>query len=131
MPEERGGSVTSYRQFRFMNDWLNTLFIQMVASKGLLVKLDESGVVYYDARVEEAIEDILAAIRESQFSSWQILSCPSEWVNKYRSEMARRKVPFIEELNDGQIEFLLPGDQEPHDWNYWADLLAGRFGLQL
>jgi hypothetical protein len=106
------------RNFRFLNDRLNFLFIQMLFGSGLRVIWDENGVIYYDANDEEAIEDILAKIRSVQFSSWQVLSCPAEWVNKYRYEMKRRQVPFFEELNDGQVEFLLPGDEEPHDWKF-------------
>jgi hypothetical protein len=106
------------RNFRFLNDRLNILFIHLLIVRGLRMTWDENGVVYFDANDEETVEDILATIRNSQFSSWQILSCPSDWVNKYRSEMKRRQVPFVEELNDGQVEFLLPGDQEPHDWKF-------------
>ena len=83
---------------------------------GLRVAWDENGLIYFDPKDEEAIEDILARVRNAQFNTWQILSCPSDWVNKYRYEMKRRQVPYFEELNDGQVEFLLPGDQEPHDW---------------
>jgi hypothetical protein len=104
------------RNFRFLNDRLNSLFIQLLLGSGLRVSVDDNGVVYFDHANEEAVEDILAKIRDSRFDSWQVLSCPSDWVNKYRQEMKRRKVPFIEELNDGQVEFLLPQNYEPHDW---------------
>ncbi len=108
--------TTPSRNFRFLNDRLNDLFIHILLGSGLRVGVDDNGVVYFDHADEEAVEDILAKIRGSRFDSWQVLSCPGDWVNKYRQEMKRRNVPYIEELNDGQVEFLLPQNYEPHDW---------------
>lgn len=108
------------RNFRFLNDRLNTLFINLMLGNGITMAWDENGVIYFNESDEEVVEDILAKIRSSQFSSWQVLSCPSDWVNKYRYEMKRRHVPFVEELNDGQVEFLVSCDQEPHDWTFAA-----------
>lgn len=104
------------RNFRFLNQQLNSLFIHQMLESGLKRNLDDNGIVYFNSVDEEAVEIILAKIRDSWFDTWQILSCPADWVNKYRQEMKRLNVPFTEELNDGQVEFLIPESCNPHDW---------------
>lgn len=106
------------RNFRFLNDRLNSILISTLIVSDIQVNWDENSVIYFDEKDEEAIEGILAKIRTAQFPTWQVLSCPVDWVNQYRQEMKRRQVPYLEELNDGQIEFLLPGNCEPHDWKF-------------
>src|SRR5437764_6764170 len=106
------------RNFRFLNDRLNCFFIHLMLESGLRVNVDDNGVVYFDPADEGAVEDLLAKIRGARFDDWQILSCPVDWVNKYRQEMKQREVPYIEELNDGQVEFLLPQKYDPHEWQF-------------
>jgi hypothetical protein len=74
------------------------------------------GRIYYHSSDEESFEDILAPVRAAAFPAWQVLSSPSDWLQKYRDEMKQRKIPYHEELNNGSVEFLLPRSARPHSW---------------
>jgi hypothetical protein len=104
------------RNFRFLNSALNVEFIELLERERIQHRVDNNGVVYFDPENEEEVEDVLAKVRDEQFPAWQILSCPPDWVNKYRREMKRRRIQFVEELNDGKIEFLLSQRNNPHEW---------------
>jgi hypothetical protein len=104
------------RNFRFLNSALNVEFIELLERERIQHRVDNNGVVYFDPEDEEEVEDVLAKVRDEQFPAWQIRSCPPEWVNKYRREMKRRRIQFVEELNDGKIEFLLSQRNNPHEW---------------
>jgi len=104
------------RSFRFADEHLNGLLLRLVGRAGIAYGVDEHHTVYYRKRDEERFEDILADVRAEAFDSWQVLSSPEDWIPKYRDEIARRKIPCYEEVNNGRIEFLLPGRARPHSW---------------
>lgn len=104
------------RWFRFRDDRLNNHLLRLLHQAGISYGVDKDRNVYYLSQDEEPFEDLLSAVRDEAIPSWQILSSPEEWVPKYRAEIVRRKVPFYEEMNNGQIEFLLPRAAKPHSW---------------
>ena len=104
------------RTFRFMPPKLNAALQAALNGADIDHAVDRWGYVYYHDRDTEAFEDILATVRSSVFESWQVLSCPADAVNAYRQVMRQRKVRFVVEVDNNRVEFLIPGDVDPHSW---------------
>jgi hypothetical protein len=60
--------------------------------------------------------DVICSIRDEVFPSWQVLTCPHDWKARYRTYMKRHGVPFVEELSNGEVWFLIPRKYRPHAW---------------
>jgi hypothetical protein len=104
------------RKFRFVKKQLNDLLIAALVEADFDYAVDQWGYVYYLSQDTEAFEDVLAEVRSSLFKSWQVLSCPQDTLESYRSAMRGLRVRFAEEVNDDRVEFLIPGDVDPHSW---------------
>lgn len=103
--------------FRFVDDDLNLRLIALIKRSGVAHAVGKNGVVRYPARSEDVVEnELICSVRDAVFPSWQVLSCPSQWVDRYKSYMTRRHVPFVEELGDNQLWFLIPRRYRPHSW---------------
>lgn len=73
--------------------------------------------VYYSPDDEENFGSlVLAGLRSGVFSPWQVLSCPEDWVEKYRAYMRQRKIPYQEEMSNAELCFLIPGQYRPNFW---------------
>jgi hypothetical protein len=105
------------RSFKFVNGELNRRFLALVKKAGIRCLIDDGGAVHYaPADVEVVENELICPIRDAVFSSWQILHCPKNWANRYKDHMIRQDVPFVEELIDGQLCFLIPRKYRPHAW---------------
>ena len=104
------------RYFRFANDELNRCLIARLRDSALEYTVRPDGGVDYRSGDEEAFEDVLAQVRGEVFPDWQVLSFPPEWASRYRAALAARAVAYEEEVNDGDVEFLLAGCHAPHAW---------------
>jgi hypothetical protein len=104
------------RWFKFADVQLNRKLIALLERAGLACAISNDGKVRYHSSDEEQFEDVLACIRGEVFPSWQVLSFPPDWANKYRHAMEIRQHPYQEELNNGSVEFLIAGDLRPHSW---------------
>jgi hypothetical protein len=103
--------------FKFVDDQLNRKLIGRLKESDIKHLVDKSGVVHYSAGDEEAMEnDLIRAIRDQVFRSWQILSCPKDWIEQYRDYMIQHEIPFSEELIDNQLCFLIPRRYRPDSW---------------
>ena len=103
--------------FRFVDDSLNRRLIALLKRSGTRHDVRSNGVVRYSPRDEDVIEnEFIRSVRDSVFPSWQILSCPPQWVDRYKSYMTRHGVPFVEELIDNRLCFLIPRRYRPHSW---------------
>jgi hypothetical protein len=103
--------------FRFIDEDLNRRFLALLKRSAVRHLVDAHGTVHYSTNDAEFIEnDVISAVRNRVFPSWQILSCPREWTETYRSYMIRRDIPFSEELDDRQLCFLIPRKYRPHAW---------------
>ena len=103
--------------FKFARDDLNRRLIALLNKNKIRHFVDKSGVIHYAPEDEESVEnDLIGSIRDRVFSSWQVLSCPKEWIERYRQYMTRHDIPFQEEWIDGQWCFLLPRKHRPHLW---------------
>lgn len=105
------------RTFRFKAKLANDSLIAALGKAKFDYAIDPRGYVYYHARHTEAFEEVLAKLRSQLFESWQLLSCPEDSLDSYRYTMRKLRVPFAEEVNDNRIEFLIPGDVDPHSWS--------------
>jgi hypothetical protein len=109
--------MDSTLSFRFAEDDLNRRLISLLKKTGLRHFVDENGVIHYSREDEERVEnDLICSIRKSVFTSWQVLTCPKEWTERYKTYMTQRDIPFKEELSNGQKWFLLPQKYRPHRW---------------
>lgn len=109
--------MTRTRSFKFADDEWNRRLLALMQKAGIPGLIDKEGAVHYSLDDEKAVEnDLIRSIRDEMFSSWQIVSCPKIWANRYKDHMIRHDVPFIEELIDGQLCFLIPRKYRPHAW---------------
>ena len=105
------------RSFKFADDEWNRRLLALMQKAGIPGSIDHEGVVHYALADEQAVENhLICSIRDEVFSSWQIISCPKDWANRYKDHMIRQDVPFVEELIDGQLCFLIPRKYRPHAW---------------
>jgi hypothetical protein len=112
-----GQSAMKYdRWFKFADKHLNEQLLSLVKKSAVPSGIERDGRILYRSEDEEAFEDLLAEVRDSVFSRWQVLSCPEDWVQKYRSALEDRGIEFQEELNNGAVEFLIPEECRPHRW---------------
>jgi hypothetical protein len=103
--------------FRFAEDDLNRRLIALLKRNEIRHSVDKNGVIHYSPEDEELVEnDLISSIRTRVFSSWQVLTCPKEWAERYKQYMARHDIPFKEEWSHGQLWFLLPQKFRPHRW---------------
>jgi hypothetical protein len=96
---------------------LNDSLIAALEKADFDYAVDRWGYVYYLSQDTEAFEDVLSEVRSSLFESWQVLSCPQDTLESYRSAMRSLRVRFAEEVNNDRIEFLIPGNVDPHEWS--------------
>jgi hypothetical protein len=109
------------RTFRFRDDSLNRRLIGLLKKNEIRHAVDATGVIHYAIADEESVEnDLIGAIRARVFPSWQVLSCPEDWADRYRDYMRQNAIPFTEEEDDGQSFFLLPRKYRPHLWKMEA-----------
>lgn len=103
--------------FRFLDDELNQRLLDLVRKSDVQHRIDKHGTVHYTEREEQFLEnDLICMVRDQVFASWQILCCPKDWTDRYRTYMIQHAIPFREELSDDEVCFLLPRNVRPHSW---------------
>lgn len=103
--------------FRFMNDQLNVVFLKLLSHSKIEHHIDRNLVAHYSPNDDEKVENVLIdEVRHKVFDRWQVVSCPPEWIEVYRTYMKTHNVPFEEEKSDGELEFLLPKRYRPNAW---------------
>ena|ERR1017187_1219414 len=103
--------------FRFVNDKLNKELMKRLAKEGVKHHIDKEGVIHYSSDDEDVVgNEILPSMRDRMFSRWQIISCPSEWADRYRRYMVQNSISFVEELLDNKMCFLISRDHRPQSW---------------
>lgn len=109
--------TTFDRSFRFADDDLNSKLLSLLGATNVPFVVDERYVVHYPSAYEDTVEnDVICSVRDAAFPSWQLLSCPRNWVRRYRAFMRAHRIPFRGELIDEQESFLIPGRYQPHAW---------------
>lgn len=103
--------------FKFMNDKLNLRLIGLLKRANIDYVVDRDGAIRYSSKDEEVVgNELIRTIRNEVFSPWQLLSCPKEWIERYKQYMRQKHVDFSEELINDQLCFLLPRKYRPHSW---------------
>jgi len=104
--------------FKFMDDNLNQRVLSLFKKAKVKHVVDHDGVIHYSPADEETVgNELLCAIRKKVFPVWQLLSCPTDWTERYKRYMIQHGVPFREELFNDQLGFLLPRKHRPHSWD--------------
>jgi hypothetical protein len=117
-----------HHSFRFMDDSLNRELIGLLQSKAHgRFEVDPDGTIRYPREEEDLIgNDLICAVRNAAFPTWQIVSCAAEWIDSYKSYMAEKKIPFREEIRDQSLRFLIPRNYRPHSWKLQDPQAASR-----
>ena len=103
--------------FKFVDESLNRRLIDLLKKSGVEHCIDKAGVIHYSPNHEELIEnELIGSIRARVFPSWQVLTCPRGWTNRYKRYMVQHNIPFKEELAVGRLWFLIPRKYRPHSW---------------
>ncbi len=103
--------------FQFQDAELNRRLIALLKKNAVRHSVDKQGAIHYSPDNVELVEnDLISSIRYEVFPSWQILTCPEDWIRCYRDYMARHAIPFTEEIHDGERWFLIPRKYRPHSW---------------
>ena len=103
--------------FKFMNDKLNLRLIGLLKKANIDYTVGRDGVIRYSTCDEPVVgNELIRTIRNEVFSAWQVLSCPKDWIERYKRYMMRKHVAFSEELINNQLCFLLPLKYRPHSW---------------
>ncbi|MCI0738459.1 MAG: hypothetical protein L0Y72_05400 [Gemmataceae bacterium] len=104
--------------FRFLNNDLNKELIGLLKKSKVKHSVDAHDIIHYSANEDDVVEnDFICAVRDRVFSSWQVLTCPRDWIAVYKDYMSRHSIPFSEEISNGELWFLIPGDCQPHLWD--------------
>ena len=111
--------------FRFLDEALNQQLLTLLRKGKIKHEVDKKGLIHYSPEDEELVEnDFICSIRDRVFPSWQVLTCPREWITRYKSYMNSRGIPFQEEMSNEELWFLLPRKYRPHQWKLEDPLKA-------
>ncbi len=103
--------------FKFLNVALNRQLRILLDKSKIAHAISSDGTIHYSPEDEGVVEnDFIGSIRSIAFSSWQVLTCPNEWTTRYKKYMKRHKIPYYEELSNGELWFLLPRKYRPSLW---------------
>jgi len=116
--------------FKFLDDDLNQRLLALLTKGKIGHRVDKEGVIHYSLDDEEAVEnDLICLIRDKVFPSWQVLTCPRDWIVRYEEYMRSHRIPFHEELSNGELWFLLPRKYRPHRWKLDDPVKAERMAM--
>ena len=101
--------------FRFVDPKLNDAFIRLI-HENLQVPVEKSQLVCPE-ELEEKFMGYLAEFRRSLFEDWQVLNIPmKDYYYLFKRYMIERNIPYVEEYEDHEIQFLLPKSYKPRTW---------------
>jgi hypothetical protein len=104
-------------KFMFLDPFLNEHLLHRVLEAEISHHVSADGAICYSPDDEEAMEkDVIGPIRNRVFPSWQVVTCPAEWTQTYRTYMEENGVEFREERSNGETWFLIPRKHRPHRW---------------
>ena len=103
--------------FRFADKDLNQRLVALLKRERVEHFVDAEGAVHYAKADEETVgNELIRTLRNRIFPSWQVLSCPRSWADRYKAYMDAHGVPFCEEWINHQLCFLIPRKYRPHSW---------------
>jgi len=103
--------------FKFLDDDLNQRLLALLRKDKIKHEVGNDGIIRYSPDEEDVIENnFIFSIRDQVFPSWQVLTCPRDWAERYKEYMSRHRIPFHEEFSNGELWFLLPRKYRPGRW---------------
>jgi hypothetical protein len=103
--------------FRFLDEDLNQQLLTLLKKSKIKHDVDKNGMILYSPEDEAVVDnDYICAIRDKVFPSWQVLTCPRDWIVRYKKYMISHWIPFHQEMSNGELWFLLPRKYRPHRW---------------
>src|SRR5215813_11508523 len=103
--------------FAFLDNSLQKRLIARVRQHNIPHSIDERMVIHYPSTIELVMgNQIISSIRSEVFPTWQTLSFPRGWAARYRGYLHRRRIPYREEISNGRLGLLIPGNYRPHQW---------------
>jgi len=104
------------------NKGLQLRLLNALRRSGVNIDIGPNGVVTYGQSARWLVEDAISSIMDSIFNkhNWQSIGFPSGWDGRYRDYLVKRSIPFVEEVSDGDIRFIIPGSYRPLQWK-WID----------
>ena len=116
--------------FKFLDESLNQQLITRLKKAEIQHDVDGDGVVYYSPDDEEVVENgFICSIRDKVFPAWQVLTCPRDWIVRYKQYMSQYEIPFREELSNGELWFLLPRKYRPDRWKLDRPMKTARMAM--
>lgn len=104
--------------FRFAEGKYNAALLALLKKHRVNHAVEKDGTIRYSQADEELVEnELLRQVRDRIFSHWQVITCPADWTNRYKNYMVKHDVPFVEELIDNELCFLIPRKFRPHLWS--------------
>ena len=103
--------------FRFQDEHLNDQLAELLKQRRIQFTRDKKGNIIYNSDLEEIVEnEMINSIRNQIFRFWKLLSAPDDWLERYQTYMQINKIPYLVEYADDEINFLIPGNLNPHRW---------------
>jgi hypothetical protein len=114
---ESGVSNMGTLAFRFQDEHLNDQLAELLEQRRIQFTRDKKGNIIYDSDFEEIVEnEVINSIRDQIFPFWKLLSAPDDWLERYQTYMQINKIPYLVEYADDEMNFLIPGNFNPHRW---------------
>jgi hypothetical protein len=111
--------------FKFLDDHLNHLLLALLRKCKIKHRVDRNGVIHFSSEDEEVVEnELICSVRDKAFPTWQLLTRPPEWTERYKKYMSNHGIPFCEEQSNGESWFLIPRKYRPHRWKLDGSLKA-------
>lgn len=116
--------------FRFLDDRLNKMLIARLSESGIRHSVQKDGTIKYSAEHDSVVEnEFISSVRNEAFPSWQVLTCPPEWICSYKRYMLDGSIPYFEELSNGELWFLIPRKFRPQTWKLRVPTEAERVAV--
>ena len=117
------------RSFRFVDECLQDDLLALVRASGVPHAIEPDGTLLYASADEEVIEnDLICSIRDRVFSEWGVFTLEGDETRRprttarYRAHMLEQEIPFVEEIADRFVWFLVRHDQDSFEWTIpWGD----------
>jgi hypothetical protein len=95
----------------------------LVRASGVPYAIEAGGTLLYASADENVIEnELICSIRDRVFPEWKVFTLEGDEMSRpqttarYRAYMKQHGIPFVEEVVDGFIWFLIPQDQDSFEW---------------
>ena len=103
--------------FRFQDERLNDQLAELLKQRRIKFTRDQRGNILYNSDLEEVVEnEVINSIRTKIFPFWKLLSAPDDWLERYQKYMKINNIHFVIEYSDDELNFLIPGNLNPHRW---------------